>query len=115
MQRNIRDLIGTVAASGSLLTVTASDAAATIAATPAVGPAPLSVTFTGDSGGAAFFGGIQIDFGDGSVEDFCRPGRACRDKSAVHVYSNPGTFSVRLVGHGEGTRLVLATVVVQVG
>lgn len=78
------------------------------------GPAPLSVIFTGDSAGAAFFGGIQIDFGDGATDFFCRPGKACKDTTATHIYTRPGDYIARLLGQGEGTESILATFAVKV-
>lgn len=67
------------------------------------------VTFTGDSGGAAYFGGIQIDFGDGEQDFFCRPGKDCNDATSTHVYAKPGQYCVRLLGQGEGQQTVVAT------
>lgn len=68
-----------------------------------------TVNFTGNSGGAAFFGGIQIDFGDGQTDFFCRPGSACKDATATHTYAKPGQYSARLLGQGEGKQTVVAT------
>jgi PKD repeat protein len=68
-----------------------------------------TVNFTGDSGGKAFFGGIQIDFGDGATDFFCRPGSACKDATATHAYAKPGQYTVRLLGQGEGQQTVVAT------
>lgn len=77
------------------------------------GPAPLAVTFTGGSA-SAFFGGIEIEFGDGEKDYFCRPGKGCRDATANHTYARPGTYTARIVGHGEGTSLELASLAVTV-
>lgn len=81
---------------------------------PAQGSAPLSVTFTGGSGGASFFGGIQIEFGDGETGFFCRPGRSCKDTTATHVYAKPGTYTARLVGQGEGGQRELMAISIKV-
>ena len=107
-----RLLKGLTAALVGLASASAAQASAGLVVSPAAGRAPLSVTFTGHSGGATFFGGIEIDFGDGSVGAFCRPGAACRDVSVAHSYAKPGEFHVRLLGHGEGSEIVLATVTV---
>lgn len=109
-----RNVTGVMAAVLGLTVATAAQAVGGLAATPLAGRAPLSVMFTGHSGGATFFGGIEIDFGDGSVGPFCRPGAACRDVSVAHDYAKPGAFTVRLLGHGEGEKTVLATVTVTV-
>jgi PKD repeat protein len=74
---------------------------AQLTAKPTQGSAPLSVTFIGGSA-AVYFGGIQIDFGDGEQAAFCGPGRACSDVSVAHIYNNPGAYTVRLLAHGEG-------------
>lgn len=87
---------------------------ASLVASPLNGPAPLSVTFIGDSAGATFFGGIQIDFGDGETDFFCRPGKACKDTTATHVYTKSGDFIARLLGQGEGKENILASVAVKV-
>jgi PKD domain len=68
-----------------------------------------TVTFTGDSGGAAFFGGIQLDFGDGETDYFCRPGSACKGATATHAYAKPGQYTARMLGQGEGQQTVVAT------
>lgn len=83
-------------------------------AVPTQGKAPLAVSFTGGSGGATFFGGIQIEFGDGERSAFCRPGRSCNNASADHVYVRPGTYTARLVGQGEGGQRVLTQLTITV-
>jgi PKD repeat protein len=87
---------------------------ASLSADPALGVAPLAVTFTGGSGGAVFFGGIEIDFGDGQRAPFCGPGRACSGVKIVHTYAMQGSYTARLLGAGEGKGgpLALATVTI---
>lgn len=87
---------------------------ATLAASPAQGVAPLTVTFTGGSGGVTHFGGIQIDFGDGTNALFCDPGRSCRNATAKHVYEARGVYVARLVGRGEGSQQTLASITIRV-
>lgn len=65
-----------------------------LAANPASGPAPLSVTFTvtpAPSPDAA------IDFGDGSAASQLRPAQSCTGCAAVtHVYQTNGRYVARL-------------------
>ena len=68
--------------------------ALSLAANPASGPAPLSVTFTVtpmpsfDS---------AIDFGDGSAASQLRPAPSCANCGAVtHVYQTNGRYEARL-------------------
>ena len=86
-----------------------------LAAEPARGSVPLTVTFVGGSGGATYFGGIEIDFGDGHRAAFCPPGRSCSSVTVVHLYSRPGNYRAQLLGNGEGQGgpSVVATVTIQ--
>ncbi len=86
----------------------------TLSAKPARGGAPLSVTLTGDSGGVTYFGGIQIDFGDGTNALLCDPGRSCRNAKAQRTYETRGVFVARLVGRGEGSHQALASITIRV-
>lgn len=68
--------------------------ALSLAANPASGPAPLTVTFTvsprppGDS---------AIDFGDGSAASQLRPTAACASCASVtHIYQTNGRYVARL-------------------
>lgn len=74
-----------------------------LSAIPQRGLAPLAVTFRGNGGGATFFGGLHLQFGDGESAIVCPPGRACRDFILTHVYARPGSYSAKLTGNGEGT------------
>ncbi len=81
---------------------------------PASGKAPLLVTFTANAYGS-FFGGIRINFGDGSSSQFCAPGiSSCTTKSLTHTYANPGTYTATMLGIGEGNNSTLASASVTV-
>lgn len=79
------------------------------------GPAPLEVTFSAHAGGAVYFGGVWLDFGDGEKAMVCRPGSGCREASATHTYSQAGAYCARLTGEGEGERLLLGSVTINAG
>ncbi|WP_139015612.1 PKD domain-containing protein [Ensifer aridi] len=86
-----------------------------LSASPRSGPAPLDVIFSASGGGAVYFGGAWLDFGDGERTMVCRPGSGCRVASATHTYSQAGTYRARLIGEGEGERLLLGSVTITVG
>ncbi len=86
-----------------------------LSATPASGAAPLNVLFDGRGDGAAWFGGVMLEFGDGQSAPFCMPGQGCGAKTVTHRYERAGTYTARLRGNGEGNGRVLATVTVKVG
>lgn len=68
--------------------------ALSLAASPASGPSPLSVTFT-VSPRPPF--DSAIDFGDGSAASQVRPSQACGGCAAVtHVYQADGRYVARL-------------------
>lgn len=73
-----------------------------------------TVVFSGHGGGASFFGGVWLDFGDGEQALFCPPGSGCGETSTSHTYGQPGTYHAELVGVGEGGKSVLAEVTVAV-
>lgn len=65
-----------------------------LAASPASGPAPLSVTFTASPWPSY---DSAIDFGDGSAASQLRPSAACANCGAVtHVYQANGHYVARL-------------------
>ena len=78
-----------------------SGGSARLTGAPLQGAAPLTVTFTGASS-AIYFGGIQIDFGDGEQAALCLPGGPCADARVTHTYQAPGSYAVRMLGNGEG-------------
>ncbi|MFZ2006994.1 MAG: PKD domain-containing protein [Stellaceae bacterium] len=68
--------------------------ALSLAANPASGPAPLSVTFTVSPAPSP---DSAIDFGDGSAASQLRPAQACAGCAAVtHVYQTNGRYVARL-------------------
>jgi len=79
------------------------------------GPAPLDVTFAARGGGEAYFGGAWLDFGDGERAMVCRPGSGCREAAATHTYSQAGSYCALLTAEGEGERLLLGSVTINVG
>jgi PKD repeat protein len=85
-----------------------------LVANPTAGTAPLNVTFTGHGDGASHFGGVSLEFGDGSIDAFCRPGRACREGTASHTYAKSGAYTASLVSNGEGGSRTLVSVTVVV-
>ncbi len=89
---------------------------ASLNATPTSGVAPLTISFTGNTGSSSYFGGVQINFGDGQTEVFCDFGSECGMNSKSHTYTSAGTYDAKLVGVGEGSssNLVTATVTVSV-
>jgi PKD repeat protein len=89
-------------------------AASALSAVPQGGGAPLQVTFTGDGGNATYFGGVELDFGDGQQQHVCPPGRGCKEIKVSHTYAKPGRYVARLQGIGEGKALVIGTVTVTV-
>jgi len=65
-----------------------------LAANPASGPAPLSVTFTASPWPSY---DSAIDFGDGSAASQLRPVPSCANCGAVtHVYQTSGRYVARL-------------------
>jgi hypothetical protein len=65
-----------------------------LAASPASGPAPLSVTFTVSPWSSY---DSAIDFGDGSAASQPRPTPSCANCGAVtHVYQTNGQYVARL-------------------
>ena len=82
-------------------------------ASPTSGTAPLKVTFTAATN-AGFFGGVRIDFGDGSTAIVLRPGGSEKNGILSHEYAKAGTYVVQLIGVGEGSSTVLGTQTVTV-
>jgi len=74
----------------AILTITSASLLANFSATPTNGMAPLTVSFTNLSSGAASF---DWDFGDGHTSTGVNP---------VNTYSNAATYTVRLVAIGAG-------------
>lgn len=96
------------------LTMAEASPAGRLGVTPASGAAPLTVVFSGGAGSISFFGGVMIEFGDGSRARFCEPGQPCEHATIEHSYKQRGEFVAKLVGRGEGSPRVLATVTVKV-
>ncbi len=86
-----------------------------LTASTRTGPVPLEVTFSAHGGGAVYFGGAWLDFGDGEKAMVCRPGSGCRETSATHTYSQAGTYCARLTGEGEGEPLLLGSITITAG
>jgi PKD repeat protein len=94
-------MIGRVAATAAvaaLLCVTTppvdAQPALSLAANPASGPAPLTVTFTVSPMPST---DSAIDFGDGSAASQLRRARSCGNCAAVtHVYQTNGRYVARL-------------------
>lgn len=97
-----------------LMTAAMANPAARLSASPASGDAPLTVEFTGGVGGVSYFGGVIIEFGDGSRARFCEPGQSCDAVSIQHVYRQRGEYVARLLGRGEGEPRQLATVAISI-
>jgi hypothetical protein len=73
---------------------TGAQSALSLAANPASGPAPLSVTFTASPAPSP---DSAIDFGDGSAASQLRPAQSCTGCAAVtHVYQTNGRYVARL-------------------
>jgi PKD repeat protein len=85
-----------------------------LVADPGAGTSPRHVTFTGQGDGASHFGGVSLEFGDGSIGAFCRPGRACREGAGSHTYAKSGNYTASLVSNGEGGSRTLVSVMVVV-
>ena len=82
-----------------------------LSAVPSSGKAPLDVTFTATVA-SSYFGGANIDFGDGTPEvQACPPGGTCTDVGTKHTYSptSAGSFKASLVGIGQNSRTLLGT------
>jgi hypothetical protein len=83
----------TIAALLCAISISADAQSLSLAATPASGPAPLSVTFTVsplpsyDS---------AIDFGDGSAASQLRPSPSGAAGAVTHVYQTNGRYLARL-------------------
>jgi len=100
------------------------DAGAKFAASPTLGGAPLTVTFStnleqfsGLQGG----GSIQLDYGDGNVIILCKPGvsgvSACTQEWSypTYTYRQGGTYNAKLLRQPEsGSSSVLGTVSITV-
>lgn len=77
-------------------------------ATPPNGVAPLVVSFEGNGGGRTAFGGMRLEFGDGSTEVVCAvSGSACDSFTTTHKYMYGGNYAVRLVSVGEGSNVTV--------
>src|SRR3989338_2064368 len=59
-------------------------------ASPTSGAAPLLVSFTGNGGGRNYFGGVQVDFGNGDAALFCNPGFTCGSNTINYKYNAAG-------------------------
>src|SRR6185503_54783 len=81
----------------SLITVEAAPPGAAFGATPTSGPAPLGVQFTDLSTSTPT--GWSWSFGDGATSSQQHP---------LHVYANPGTYTVTLTVSGPGGSDTLA-------
>lgn len=91
-----------------------SDVADTFTASPISGTAPLVVTFSG-SVTASYFGGVWIEYGDGTKKEvLCNPGGGCSNK-LMHTYAEAGTYTAKMIGVGEGTSKMLKTINITVG
>ncbi len=106
--------VATAVASGLMMITSTSANTPRLTANIAEGATPLTVTFTGDSDGVVFFGGLQLHFGDGHVANLCAPGSACRNISTAHTYGQRGVYLATLVGSGEGGAKPLASVQISV-
>lgn len=94
---------------------TTSTAIASLSATPSSGVAPLNVTFNGNGGGKTAFGGMRVEFGDGTATSAaCDAGRSCGAFTLTHKYALGGNFTTRLIALGEGANTTLAQVNVTV-
>jgi len=91
-----------------------SDVADTFTASPISGTVPLVVTFSG-SVTASYFGGVWIEYGDGTKKEvLCNPGGGCSNK-LMHTYAEAGTYTAKMIGVGEGTSKTLKTINITVG
>ena len=91
----------------------ASRGGATLSTSTTRGKTPLHVTFSGNGGGATYFGGLHIDFGDGTSQNACLPGQSCTSIRASHTYAHPGSYVAKLRGVGEGQTTALARVTIR--
>ncbi len=107
-------LVAAAAITGAYFSMSEPTSAASLTAAPTQGKGPLTVAFTGGSGGKVYFGGLMIDFGDGQETLLCDPGRSCKDKAISHTYAKAGTYRVRLYGRGEGENNALASLTIKV-
>jgi hypothetical protein len=90
-----------------------SNTQSTLTATPSSGPAPLTVTFSGNSPG-----GYSLDYGDGSLGpnvtcDFATCGT--QTINATHTYASAGTFTAVLHPKAGGSASASAQVTVSGG
>ena len=84
-------------------------------ASPTSGAAPLLVSFTGNGGGRNYFGGVQVDFGNGDAALFCNPGFTCGSNTINYKYNAAGTYTAKLTGLGEGGTTTIGTATITVG
>lgn len=82
---------------------------AALSASPNSGSAPLLVTFTAYGAGAAYSGGVRINYGDGNAATLCNPNLVCGQSSITHSYTSPGTYSASIIGIGPNGNTTLAT------
>jgi hypothetical protein len=82
---------------------------ATLNISPSSGAAPLAVTITPNLNGVTYFGGVTINYGDGTAtETICNAGTSnCMIKS--HTYNTSGTYTVTITGNTGSQQTVLAT------
>jgi PKD repeat protein len=104
----------TVVALASVSVNGGSTAQPALAATPSSGFAPVQVLFGTNGAGSSYFGGVAIDFGDGATAVVCQAGVVCGQQNITHTYTQAGTYTVKLIGIGEGANSILRTTVVTV-
>lgn len=99
----IKDWEGSATVTVSVSATSTATSTNALSANPTAGAAPLTVTFTTKTVTGAFYGGVQLDFGNSSSTVVCNPGSSCAGKTITHKYHSAGTFTARLLGIGEGS------------
>jgi PKD repeat protein len=85
-----------------------------LAATPASGSSPLTVSFSGNTNSGCDGGYFTMYFGDGSSEQFAIAADSCRPTVQTgHVYYAPGTYSVTLANTYSNATIANTTVSVR--
>ena len=78
----------------------------TLSAIPTSGAAPLTVSFSANTGGASYFGGYNMDYGDhaqNATGYLVSCGYSGTPLCPSHTYTQPGTYAAHLYGTGENS------------
>ncbi len=114
MQCSDGSWVGRTGPQGQFVCPTTGGGSGALSAAPASGPAPLSVSFSGDTNSGCNGGNFTLIFGDGQSTEIAIPADSCRDtfNNVSHTYGAAGTYTATLVSDWNNQALGSATVTV---